>query len=179
MKANMMKYFTLILLIAAFACSKKEETTVDPEPAEQPPVAEPVEPAEPIKPTVEPDPPAPTDAEILRHINMEDVYFDFDKATLRDDAKATLERHAEVLKANPRVQVLVEGHCDERGTDEYNFALGERRAERVRSYLVSLGIDASPLRTVSYGERNPAAMGSNEDAWAKNRRGHFALSVGN
>jgi peptidoglycan-associated lipoprotein len=104
---------------------------------------------------------------------LENVYFDFDKATLTDQAKDTLVRNAQWLREHPQVRVQVEGHADERGTSEYNLALGERRAESVKNYLLSLGIDGSRLVTISYGEERPADPGHNEEAWAKNRRVEF------
>jgi peptidoglycan-associated lipoprotein len=104
---------------------------------------------------------------------MENIYFDFDQFTLSADARKTLADNAEYLKANSNIQVVVEGHCDERGSDEYNLALGESRALAAKNYLVSLGISAKRLSVISYGEEKPAAMGSNEDAWAKNRRSEF------
>jgi peptidoglycan-associated lipoprotein len=104
---------------------------------------------------------------------MQPVYFDFNLATLSEDAKATLSRNVEWLRANPQVRVQVEGHADERGTDEYNLALGERRAEVVKSYLTSLGIDGSRLSTISYGEERPADPGHNEESWSLNRRAEF------
>jgi len=105
---------------------------------------------------------------------VEDVFFAFDEYDLSDQAMATLARNARILREHPDVVVLVEGHCDERGTIEYNLALGEKRAKAVRDYLVSLGVSGSRLRVTSYGESRPFALGSNEDAWAKNRRAHFA-----
>ena len=104
---------------------------------------------------------------------LDTIYFEFDQATLSDLAKDTLVRNAEWLRANPDARVQVEGNADERGTPEYNLALGERRAETVRSYLSSLGIDRSRLVTISYGEERPADSGHGEDAWAKNRRVDF------
>jgi len=104
---------------------------------------------------------------------MENIYFDFDQFTLSADARRTLADNAEYLKANSGIQVVVEGHCDERGSDEYNLALGESRALAAKNYLVSLGISAKRLSVISYGEEKPAVMGSNEDAWAKNRRSEF------
>ncbi|MEX2642565.1 MAG: peptidoglycan-associated lipoprotein Pal [Acetobacterales bacterium] len=98
------------------------------------------------------------------------VFFAFDKAGLEAEARSTLERQATWLKRHPSVRVVVEGHADERGTREYNLALGERRANSARDYLVSLGIDPSRVETVSYGEERPYAMGSNEAAWRLNRR---------
>lgn len=104
---------------------------------------------------------------------MQAVYFDFDKSTLKDDSKAVLSRNAEWLRGNPQVRVQVEGHADERGTEEYNLALGERRAEAVKSYLTSLGIEGNRLNTISYGEEKPADPGHGESAWSKNRRADF------
>ena len=105
---------------------------------------------------------------------LKTVYFDFDKYNLRDDARRTLEQDAEILKNNPDVKVVVEGHCDERGTNEYNLALGENRANAARDYLVRLGIDAGRLSTISYGEERPVALGHDEAAWAQNRRVQFS-----
>jgi peptidoglycan-associated lipoprotein len=104
---------------------------------------------------------------------MDTVYFEFDEATLSDEAKATLVRNAAWLRANPNARVQVEGNADERGTNEYNLALGERRAAAVKSYLSSLGIDGGLLVVISYGEEHPADPGHSEDAWAKNRRVDF------
>jgi len=106
---------------------------------------------------------------------FDDVRFDFDKSVLREDGRKTTQGVAEYLKKNPRVKLLIEGHCDERGTSEYNMALGERRAASVMNYLVSLGIPKAVLSTVSYGKEKPLDPGHNEEAWAKNRRAHFVL----
>ncbi len=99
------------------------------------------------------------------------VFFDFDKAVLRPEAQRTLERQAAWMKQNSRVSITVEGHCDERGTREYNLALGERRATAVKNFLVALGIDPGRISTLSYGKERPAALGHTEAAWAQNRRG--------
>jgi peptidoglycan-associated lipoprotein len=104
---------------------------------------------------------------------MDTIYFEFDQATLSDLAKDTLVRNAEWLRSNPNARVQVEGNADERGTPEYNLALGERRAAAVKSYLASLGIDGNRLPTISYGEERPADPAHGEDAWAKNRRVDF------
>lgn len=98
------------------------------------------------------------------------VYFDFDKSEIRDEAKPILKAHAEYLSAHPDVHVVLEGNTDERGTREYNMALGERRAKAVYQYLTLLGVGPSQLKTVSYGEERPAALGHDESAWSKNRR---------
>jgi len=103
------------------------------------------------------------------------VFFDFDTSELTEDAKQTIERLAAWLRENPGTRLTVEGHADERGTREYNLALGSRRASAVKDYLVALGVDPERIQTVSYGEERPAVMGSNEDAWAKNRRAFFKV----
>ncbi len=105
-----------------------------------------------------------------------DVYFDFDKSELREDARERLARNAEWLRAHPEFEVTLEGHCDERGTNEYNLALGERRASAARDYMVSLGVAATRLRTISYGEERPQCTASEESCWSKNRRAHFLVS---
>ena len=166
------------VLILTFACQKKEEIPVPEAPAEPAPVEKPAEPVEEtVEPMVEEVPePDPLDDFFNGRNTLADIHFDFDRSDLRNDAKETLSRHAQVLRANPGLNALIEGHCDERGTEEYNLALGERRAERVREYLVSLGVSVNVLRTISYGELRPEASGSNEAAWAENRRAHFTLS---
>ena len=108
-------------------------------------------------------------------VMQEDVFFEFDKSMLTPMAQDNLMRKAEWLRANSDANVTIEGHCDERGTPEYNLALGDRRAESTKAYLVDLGINASRLSTVSYGEERPLDPASNQEAWAKNRRGHFVI----
>lgn len=106
---------------------------------------------------------------------LKDVFFDFGEAILREDAKQTLNENIQWLKANPQVSIMVEGHCDERGTNEYNLALGERRARAVRDFLAARGIDAKRIATISYGEERPFVLGHDESAWKWNRRGHFVV----
>jgi len=106
---------------------------------------------------------------------QEPVRFAFDSYALTDEARSSLQRLAECLRQN-RVTVTLEGHCDERGTEEYNMALGERRASAVKRYLVNLGIEENRLRTVSYGKERPVAYGHNEEAWAQNRRVEFVIT---
>jgi peptidoglycan-associated lipoprotein len=102
------------------------------------------------------------------------IYFDFDMSALRPDAKDGLKANAGFLRSNAG-SIVIEGNCDERGSEEYNLALGMRRAEAARRYLVDLGIEASRLTTISYGEERPAESGSNESSWAKNRRDDFKI----
>jgi len=104
-----------------------------------------------------------------------DVLFDFDKADLTEAGKKICQGVAESVRRTPKAKVLIEGHCDERGTAEYNLALGERRATAVRNYLVSLGVPKEALGTVSFGKERPLDPGHTEEAWAKNRRAHFVL----
>jgi peptidoglycan-associated lipoprotein len=104
-------------------------------------------------------------------VNVGDrIFFDYDSYTLSPEAQHTAEMQAEWLKRYPNVNVTIEGHCDERGTREYNLALGDRRATAMKNYLVSLGIDSRRVNTISYGKERPAVMGSNPSAWAQNRR---------
>jgi peptidoglycan-associated lipoprotein len=101
---------------------------------------------------------------------VETVYFDYDSSDLTDAGRTVLKTNAEYLKSNPGMDVLVEGHCDERGTVEYNLALGQRRAAAVREYYITLGIPAATIGTISYGKERPAVPGNSEAAWAKDRR---------
>jgi len=112
---------------------------------------------------------------IIREGKLETIYFDFDRSEIRPDMEPVLEKNAAFLKRQPRFDVEVEGHCDERDTVEYNLALGERRANSAKAYLVGLGVDAGRIRVVSYGEERPADPGHNESAYAKNRRAEFNL----
>ena len=105
----------------------------------------------------------------------DDIYFEFDRSDLLPEAQAILQEKANFLKGNPKGSVIIEGHCDERGTNEYNLALGDRRAEAAKAYLINLGVPAARMETVSYGEERPVDTGSNEAAYAKNRRAHFVL----
>ena len=107
---------------------------------------------------------------------LQTIYFDYDSAVLKPEAKTKIERGADWLKRNPNVNVRVEGHCDERGTNEYNLALGERRALAARRYLISLGISTDRIFTISYGEERVAVEGHDESAWKFNRRDEFKIS---
>ncbi len=120
-----------------------------------------------------PPPPAPPVAPAVVIPGLGDVFYDFDKSALRPDAVDQLKTNANWLKVNASRGVIVEGHCDERGTNEYNLALGERRANSAKDYIVNLGVDGSRIKTVSYGEERPFASGHDEEAWAQNRRAHF------
>lgn len=105
----------------------------------------------------------------------EDIYFEFDAYVLMDEAKAILDKKVDFLRRYPAVHVTIEGHCDERGTSDYNLALGERRANSAWQYLVNSGIEPSRLSMISYGEERPIALGHDEASWAKNRRAHFVV----
>jgi len=116
-----------------------------------------------------PPPPAETTSERLA---LEDAFFDFDDFSLRQDAKSALEKDGKYLEKNSATKVVIEGHCDERGSVEYNLALGEKRARAAKDYLVSYGIPGGRLTTISYGKERPFDSGHDESAWAKNRRAH-------
>lgn len=123
----------------------------------------------------------PSDLEELNRVLRErgligDVYFDFDESTLTEQAREQLTRNANWLRENPGFIVTLEGHADERGTNEYNLALGERRATTAVDYLASLGVDRGTLRTISYGEERPVCTESTESCWQRNRRAHFVIS---
>ncbi|MGH7783603.1 MAG: peptidoglycan-associated lipoprotein Pal, partial [Candidatus Binatia bacterium] len=108
---------------------------------------------------------------------LKEIYFDFDSYSLRADARETLKTNGQWLRSNPSAQVQVEGHCDERGTTEYNLALGSRRAQTVKDYLVTLGANGDRLTTISYGEELPVCTEQNEECWQKNRRVRFAVQA--
>ena len=162
----------VLLLALAAGCGRKPQVATDttaPEPVQVIPESAPPAPAVPA--------PTPT----VDYANLDpsgygiaDVFFPYDAFTLSEEALATLENNARIMKEHDAVNYLVEGHCDERGTVEYNLALGEKRARVVQDYLVSLGVSAARLRLVSYGEERPFVDGSDESAWAQNRRAHFA-----
>jgi len=124
--------------------------------------------------------PAPAPAPVAKMevpaFMTERIFFDFDKSALKLEAQALLKKKAEWLKANPAAKLLIEGNCDERGTAEYNLALGERRAESAKKFLVDLGIDAKRISTISYGEERPIDPRHTEEAWAKNRNDGFVIN---
>ncbi|NMC42625.1 MAG: peptidoglycan-associated lipoprotein Pal [candidate division Zixibacteria bacterium] len=143
--------------------------------------APPVEQPTPVDttPTPPPPPPPPPPQEPATPKVMESdfmiVYFDYDKSNIRTDQRVALDKNAEILKGNPDINIEVEGHCDERGTVEYNIALGDRRAQSVKKYLIDLGISADRIKTISYGKERPAVPGTGEEVWAKNRRAAFRI----
>jgi peptidoglycan-associated lipoprotein len=145
----------------------EDEATIDQQPVEElppPPVSEDTTPEEPAGPdygSMEPG-----------EYGVQDVFFAFDEYELTNEAMGILSANARIIR-EADTPILISGHCDERGTIEYNLALGEKRANAVRDYLVSLGVPAAQLRVTSYGENRPFATGSNESAWAQNRRAHF------
>lgn len=118
---------------------------------------------------------AKRNAAALTDLNLQNIYFDFDKSSIRPDAREILKANAEIFTKNSAAKIVVEGYCDERGTTEYNMALGERRAQEAKQYLINLGINASRIETISYGEEKPLDPNSTEEAWAQNRRAQFLL----
>jgi peptidoglycan-associated lipoprotein len=107
---------------------------------------------------------------------VSDIHFDYDSSSIRSDAREILKINADYFMKSRISSIVIEGHCDERGTDEYNMALGDRRAQETKKYLVNLGIKESLMKTVSFGEEHPLDPASNEEAWAKNRRAHFVVN---
>ena len=130
-----------------------------------------------VPPPPPPPPPKPSFEELFLK-EARDAYFDYDKADIRPDAREALQHTADFLKGYPDAHVTIEGHCDERGSSEYNLALGDRRANAVKQYLVSLGISAANLTTTSWGKEKPFCSEHNETCWQQNRRGHFTLGSG-
>jgi peptidoglycan-associated lipoprotein len=147
-----------------------QPTTPTPPPA----AAQPTPPAAQAQPA--PAPAArPSPKEFVSVPELRDVFYDFDRYDIRPEDAKTLDANAQWLKSNPNHLVLIEGHCDERGTNEYNLALGERRAKAAMNYLVSQGVQASRITIISYGEERPQCSDKNESCWAKNRRAHFLV----
>lgn len=168
--------FVMVLAFSVTACKKKTPPIEPTTPSTTGGVQE-SQPTEPAPPTVQPIQEGTfTDAvagECTRQ--LQPVFYDYNMSDIRDDQIAALQNNARVLKSEQcaPASVLIEGHCDERGTDEYNLALGERRARSSKDYLVSLGIAEGRISTISYGESKPFAEGHNEDAWQQNRRAQF------
>ncbi|HYR52547.1 MAG TPA: peptidoglycan-associated lipoprotein Pal [Candidatus Dormibacteraeota bacterium] len=154
----------LVLALAPGCASRKKVT---PEANVPPPETESTAPAPPEK--EEAPPPVEKTTERLA---LEDAFFDFDDYSLRQDAKSALETDGKFLEKNSGSRIVIEGHCDERGSVEYNLALGEKRARAAKDYLVSYGIPTNRLTTISYGKERPFDTGHDEDSWAKNRRAH-------
>ena len=119
--------------------------------------------------------PQPTLEEMFTR-EVQDAFYDYDRADIRTDARDALSKTAQFLRSYPQIRVVVEGHCDERGSTEYNIALGDRRAEAAKTFLVSLGVAADRMQTVSYGKERPFCTESNEECWKQNRRAHFTMA---
>lgn len=171
-----------MILLAAACSGNKPKTAVDTKPTPAPAVTaapERVVTAPPRAPetTVTASPIDGSIAELNAKGYLRDALFDYDKADLRDDARSVLAANADWLKKFSTVQVLIEGHCDERGTAAYNLALGDRRANAARDYFASLGVDASRIKTVSYGKERPICTDSNEACWQRNRRAAFVITA--
>jgi peptidoglycan-associated lipoprotein len=165
MRFKLLTLFAAVLLVAACETAPEETAATDTTGV----VETPTVPSGPGGPT-------PGSQEDLL-LNVGDrVFFAFDRSDLNADSRATLEKLASWMTTYQNVTITLEGHCDERGTREYNLALGERRADAARDYLVALGVDGGRLSTISYGKERPAVLGSNEEAWAQNRRDVFVVN---
>src|SRR5262245_3867506 len=187
---RLLSTFALVsaVAIAAAGCHKKTPPAT-PAPPPTPPPAAPATPPPPPPPPPAPPaptPPALTEDEIfarksLEQLNAErpldDVYFDLDQSSIRDDAKPRLQKDADWLKRWTSTQITVEGHCDSRGSAEYNLGLGSRRATAVKEYLTSLGVPAGRMTVVSKGKESPVCADENEGCWQQNRRGHFVITA--
>jgi len=179
----------LLIIVVMASCSRRTPPPAPPPPAPPPPAATPPPPPPPPPPPAPAPapPPAPlTEDQIfqqktLAQLNAEmplgDVLFDYDQSTIRDDARAVLQTNANFLRRWMTTRVTVEGHADSRGTNEYNLALGDRRAAAVRDYLASLGIAANRILPVTRGEESPQCTQENEACWQRNRRGHFVFTA--
>jgi peptidoglycan-associated lipoprotein len=178
----------LLVSITAAACGGKKPPVARPIPPPPPPSSStnrPPGPPEPVaEPTVVPPEPVREDAissasidDLNRNSPLKPAFFEYDSSELTPEAQAVLNENAATLKRYPSWTVTIEGHCDERGTAEYNLALGERRAVTARAYLVSLGISADRLRIVSYGKEFPFDAGHDETSFSKNRRAHFVITA--
>jgi peptidoglycan-associated lipoprotein len=188
----MNRAITLVMLVVALAigCAKKQPATAAGQPA--PPATTPTQPSTPPPPPprtaerVEEAVPVPSiNEDNISNRSLEDLnrdspfkpaFFALDSEDLDDAGRAVVAANADIMKKYPTWVVTIEGHCDERGTAEYNLALGERRAVAVKTYMVALGISPDRLRTVSYGKEFPFDMGHTETAWSKNRRAHFVIT---
>jgi len=168
--STFMKFAALSAALLVGACTTKEQVAATPPPpAPPPPVSAPA-----------PRPPGITPGSVQDFkVNVGDtVHFAYNEYNVQDTDKSTLQKQASWLNKYPSVQITIEGHCDERGTREYNLALGARRANAVKEFLVSLGVSNSRLQTVSYGKERPICTESNEDCWAQNRRGVSLITGG-
>lgn len=174
--------FVLAVSFVMAGCPKKEPAPPPVEPP-PPPAEEPEEIEAPTAPAPEDQTPSPLDGELVEAQRyaveqglLGHVYFDFDKYDLKPEARERLAKNAGFMKENAQFTFTIEGHCDERGTNAYNIALGDRRANAAKDYLVSLGVSANRLKTISYGEEQPICEASTESCWSRNRRAHFVIS---
>jgi peptidoglycan-associated lipoprotein len=167
----MLSATVLALGLVAVGCAKRAPAPATPPPPTPTPTETPSTPPTPPPPATTPAPTPPS----IGASDFQPVFFDYDSHSLREDGREALDRNARVMRDNPGLMITIEGHCDERGTVEYNQALGERRAQAARDYLVAAGIAGTRLTVISYGKERPFATGSDETAWAQNRRAHFTL----
>jgi len=183
--SKLLTLMVLLLALTLWGCPKRPEVVQAPPAPAGPPAAVAPAPAPPPTPApeVQVTPPAPAPAppvvvqETVKEVQVTlmDIFFDFDKSNLKDDQKQALQADLAALKADPKLKLLIEGHCDERGTAEYNLALGERRAQAVKDALQAAGIAADRISIISYGKERPFVLGHDESAWKWNRRAHFVV----
>ncbi|MBI5042708.1 MAG: peptidoglycan-associated lipoprotein Pal [Nitrospirae bacterium] len=173
MKKGVLVFIGVLVLgsLISFGCAKKVETAKDAKGADEKVASAPA-------PTSDSGSQPRIETPVVKETSaggLNDVYFDFDKSAVRDDAKPALQSNAKWLNSNSKAKIKIEGHADERGTNEYNIALAEKRAQAVSKYLSTLGIKSERLSTISYGEEKPQCAAHSEDCWQKNRRAHFAV----
>ncbi|HSJ23341.1 MAG TPA: peptidoglycan-associated lipoprotein Pal [Longimicrobiales bacterium] len=176
MMRNVRTAALLVGVVALGACSKKQPEVM-PQPA-QPSTPTATQPSTPATPVRDDNAEREEALRRMRAVLEQVIYFDYDESSIRVDAQESLASKVPFLRQNPGIRIRIEGHADERGSVEYNLALGMRRANAVRDYLVGFGLDASRFDVFSFGEDRPAAQGSNEAAWAQNRRAEFRVTAG-
>ena len=176
--------FVMVASVVLLGCAKKGAKSTPAVPSQQVDAntsdSGPLPPALVPSPVVDPDPLRGDLESVNRYVVeqglLSPVYFDYDRSGLRDDARSTLQQNAAFMRAHPEFVVTIEGHCDERGTIEYNLGLGQLRASSAREYLSDLGVQSERMRTVSFGRERPFCAEAREDCWSSNRRAHFAIT---
>ena len=173
-RMGMLIMVVAVCMFGLWGCPKKAEVSSVPEAPPQEATA----PAEAAPAEAAPEQPAetaPQEMAAAAEASLQPIYFDFDRSFIRDDAKGAMRANAEWLKANPQANIRIEGNCDERGTVEYNQALGQRRAQSAKKYLTDLGIAARRITLISYGKEKPTCTESTEECWQQNRRDDFIV----
>ncbi len=180
---KMVMILAALIGFAVFGCAEQKAVTPPPQSQEMQPQKEAGRPGKAPEKITEQQMAKVESRELPSNIEeisgmFKDILFDYDKYDIREEGKQTLKAVSDYLRKNVSQKVLIEGHCDERGTSEYNLALGDRRAKSAKDYLVSLGVSSSRINTISYGKEKPVCTTHTEDCWTKNRRDHFVVLKG-